>query len=203
MVDIRPFRADDLEGLYRVAVATGVSGCDASARYRDPDLIGHVYAAPYALFSPQTAFVVEADGVAGYVLGPSDTPQFEARLEAEWWPGLRSRYRAPTGLRASWTRDQALSDLIHHPFRAPKELTGPFPAHLHVNLLPALRGRGFGRRLLDRWFEAVRALGATGSHLSTGAGNIRAVRFYRAIGFRPLAFSSPIFPEALWFGIDL
>ncbi len=204
MVDIRPFRPDDLDDLYCIAVATGVRGCDASALYRDPRLIGHVYAAPYALFSPQTAFVVEADGVAGYVVGTADTSAFEARLEAEWWPRLRSMYAAPTGLpRASWTPDQRLSHLIHQPFRAPRELTDAFPAHFHINLLPPLRGKGLGRRLLDRWLSAVRALGASGAHLATGAANTRAMSFYRAVGFRPLAFSSPEFPDAVWFAIDL
>jgi len=204
LIDIRPFRADDLDDLYRIALATAAGGSDSSAVHRDPRLVGHVYAAPYALFSPRTVFVIEADEVAGYVVGTADTSKFDTWLEAEWWPRLRSIYAAPSGVpQAGWTPDQLLSRLIHHPFRTPRELTEPFPAHFHINLLPPLRGRGFGRRLLERWLTAVRALGAQGVHLSTGAANTRAVRFYRALGFRPLPFSSPAFPGALWFGLDL
>ena len=57
MVEIRAFRPADLEELYRICLATGAGGDDASALYRDPRLVGHVYAAPYAVLSPLTVFV--------------------------------------------------------------------------------------------------------------------------------------------------
>ena len=67
MVEILAFRSDDLDDLYRVCLATGAGRC---AVYQDPKLVGHVYAAPYAVLSPQSVFVVEdADGVGGYILG--------------------------------------------------------------------------------------------------------------------------------------
>jgi len=64
MAEIRAFWPSDLDDLYRICLATGAGGDDASGLYRDPKLIGHVYAAPYANLSPPTVFVVEdADGV--------------------------------------------------------------------------------------------------------------------------------------------
>ena len=205
MVEIRAFRPADLDDLYRICLATGAGGKDASALYRDPKLIGHVYAAPYAAFSPLTVFVAEdARGVSGYIVGAPDTRDFEARLEAEWWPGLRRLYRDPSGTPpAGWSNDQYMSYRIHRPSRTASAITELYPAHLHINLMPWLRGSGVGRRLMERWLATVREMGAQGAHLAVGATNHRAIRFYRACGFRELE-QPPRLPSApVWFAINL
>ena len=90
MADIRPYRPGDLEDLYRICLATGLAGQDASGIYADPKLVGHMYAAPYAVLLPECALVAEDEqGVAGYILGAADTEAFEARQESDWWPALR------------------------------------------------------------------------------------------------------------------
>jgi ribosomal protein S18 acetylase RimI-like enzyme len=205
MAKIRAYRPEDLDALYRIALATAMGGCDASVIFRDPKLVGHVFAAPYALFSPETVRVAEdVEGVAGYIVGAANTPDFEELLEARWWPTLRPIYpNPPSASRESWSRDQLMCRLIHEPDRARKELIEAYPAHLHINLLPRLRGKGFGRRLMNHWLELVYLLGARGAHLSVGAANARAIRFYRAVGFRELKVSTTPAPKALWFVIDL
>jgi GNAT superfamily N-acetyltransferase len=205
MAEIRAFRPADLDELYSICLATGAGGGDASALYRDPKLVGHVYAAPYAHLSPRTAFVVEdADGVGGYIVGVPDTRDFEARLEAEWWPALRQIYPDPSGTpRIDRCADQFMSYKIHHPDRTAEEIVGPYPSHLHINLLLRLRGQGVGRQLMMRWLSAVRDMGSRGAHLAVGAANRRAIRFYRACGFHDLERSSRPEPAAVWFAIDL
>ena len=42
--EIRPCRATDEADLYQICLATGESGQDASAIYKDPKIIGHIYA---------------------------------------------------------------------------------------------------------------------------------------------------------------
>ena len=58
-VTIRPYQPADLGALYRVCLQTGRNGGDATPFYRDHELLGHVHAAPYALFEPSLAFVAE------------------------------------------------------------------------------------------------------------------------------------------------
>ena len=184
MAQIRGFRADDLDALYGICLATGDAGADAAHLYRDPKLIGHVYAGGYAAISPETVFVAEdSDGVAGYVVGPADTCAFEAQMEARWRPALRARYPDNDGTSSA---DGRMRYLIHHPSRTPDRIADGYPAHLHINLLPRLRGQGIGQALVDRWRDAVLALGATGAHLTVGERNERAVRFYLAYGFGEL-----------------
>src|SRR5215831_18143577 len=184
MIEIRPYQPADLDDLYRICLATTANGF----RYRLPRLVGHVYAAPSAVLSPRTVFVVEdANGVGGYIVGVPDTRDFESRLEAEWWPALRKIYGDPSGKeRIDRSADEFMSWWIHYPQRAPDEIIEPYPSHLHINLLPPLRGRGVGRRLMERWLGMVGNMGSPGAHLAVGAANVRAIRFYRACGFREL-----------------
>ncbi len=60
-------------------------------------------------------------------------------------------------------------------------LTAQFPAHLHINLAPAARGQGIGRRLVERFADDVSRAGLPGLHVVTGAGS-RNVSFYRRAG---------------------
>jgi ribosomal protein S18 acetylase RimI-like enzyme len=199
MATIRPYRPDDLGSLYRICRETGDAGGDASLLYEDAKILGQVYAAPYATHAPESTFVAEDHGgVAGYILGTADTRGFETTLEAAWWPQLRTRYPEPDVQR---TRDQRMAWLIHHPPRTPRRISDRWPAHLHINLLPRLQGRGFGARMIDRWLEVVDALGAPAAHLAVGARNTRAVAFYRRYGFRELERTGPPF-DVIWFGIE-
>ncbi|MFZ5719346.1 MAG: GNAT family N-acetyltransferase [Pseudomonadota bacterium] len=185
MVEIRRCRPDDLDALYDICLKTGDGGGDATALYGDKRITGEIFAAPYALLEPDCAWVAEDQGgVAGYILGTPDTRAFEARLEAEWWPTLRARY-ADTAEVPAWkrTREQWDAYYIHHPPPNPQAAVDAAAAHLHIDLLPRLQGRGVGKALMDRWLAGVGGR----AHLGCQAENLRAQRFYERYGFRRLA----------------
>ena len=185
---IRGYRAADLGDLYLICLRTGDHGEDATAQFRDPDLLGHVYAAPYGVLEPSLAFVVEDQaGVGGYCLAALDSREFEERLEAEWWPPLRLRYAEPDAAVCDrWTRDQQTAYLIHHPWRTDDELMADYPSHLHIDLLPRVQGGGMGRRLMDTQLAALREQGSPGVHLNVNSANRRALGFYHHLGFTDL-----------------
>jgi ribosomal protein S18 acetylase RimI-like enzyme len=201
-VTIRAYQPADLGALYRVCLQTGRNGADATPLYRDHELLGHVHAAPYALFEPSLAFVAEdAAGVGGYVLGVLDTRDFEARLERDWWPALRAQYSKPPASvpRDQWTPEQAKAHLIHHPWIIPDELASRYPSHLHINLVPRLQSGGHGRRLISMLTDALRRRGSRGVHLGVRPNNVRAIGFYRHVGFTQL----PVTTDAVFFVMDL
>ena len=185
---IRGYRPGDLGDLYRICLQTGDQGADATAQFSDPDLLGHVYAAPYGLLEPSLAFVAEdQQGAGGYCLGALDSRAFEQRAEAEWWPPLRRRYAEPDpARREQWTRDEQLAYMIHHPWRTDDELLALYPSHLHIDLLPRIQGGGNGRKLMDVLLAALRERGSPGVHLNVNAANLRAVGFYQHLGFTEL-----------------
>lgn len=196
---IRPYRPSDLEALYDICLKTGDAGQDASAMYRDPKILGHVYAGPYGMLEPQSCFVAEdADGVGAYIIGTAGTHGFETRLEREWWPGLRKSIPKAQGDDA----DARIARLIHHPPRTPRRINEPYPAHLHIDCLPRLQGIGLGKRLIDTWLDAMAERGARAAHLGVGPRNARAVRFYRTYGFH-LIEQLPEPWNTMWFGISL
>jgi GNAT superfamily N-acetyltransferase len=185
---IRGYRPGDLRALYEVCLQTGDSGRDATAQFRDPDLLGHVYAAPYGVFEPALAFVVEDQaGVGGYCLGALDSRAFEQRLEQDWWPALRRRYPEPDAAgREHWTRDEQVADKIHHPWAADEDLMADYPSHLHIDMLPRFQGGGNGRQLIALQLAALRDRGSRGVHLGARAGNRRGQGFFSHMGFTRL-----------------
>lgn len=188
-VEIRPYRPGDLDALHDICLKTGDNGADGTHLYADHRIIGEIFAAPYAMLEPQHAFVAEDElGVGGYILGAADTRAFEARCEAEWWPALRARY-ADTAAVPSWkrTREQWDAYYIHHPPPNPQAVVEIAPAHLHIDLLPRLQGRGVGKALMDRWLAAI----GGPAHLGCQAPNHRAQRFYERYGWRRLEGVEP------------
>ncbi|MGA0604016.1 GNAT family N-acetyltransferase [Caulobacter sp. KR2-114] len=204
MARIRPYQSGDLDALYDIALKTGEAGDDATHLYRDPRLVGHIYAAPYGELEPRSAFVAEDDqGVAGYIVGAVDTRAFEARCEEAWWPALRGRYTDPdTQSPDTWTADQTRAYQIHHPHPAPRRVVALYPSHLHINLLPRLQGQGVGRRMMDAWLGAMTAAGSPGAHLGVATTNARGLRFYRAYGWTQLELGLPDL-GSIWFGMML
>lgn len=199
MARIRPCRADDRDALYAICLRTGAAGRDATPLYRDPELVGHVYAGPYARLCPQSNFVVEDDGgVGGYIVGTADTRAFETVCESEWWPGLRARYPEPDP--DDGTLDAHMIRHIHHPPLVPQAIAASHPAHLHINLLPRLQRRGWGRTLIGTWRARAASLGAPACHLAVGLSNPDAIAFYRTYGFSELArFGDP--HNVIFFGM--
>lgn len=193
---IRTATLHDLPGVYRVCLQTGDSGRDATGLYRNPDLLGHVYAGPYVVGQPELALIVaDADGVCGYLLAAEDTPVFERWQEEEWWPPLRAQFP----IREGETPDAQLIRLVHVPPRAPDTVVSAHPAHLHMDLLERARGQGIGRALIERLTATLRERGSPGVHLEVGADNSNAIGFYRHVGFVDLQPGG----DALYMGMSL
>ncbi len=181
---LRRATAGDIDALYAISLATGDRGGDAARLYRDPRMLGHIYAAPYLTLAPEDCLVAEdGDGVAGYIVGTRDSRDFEARLERDWWPALRRRYPPPEGEPQQWDADQRRCYMIHRPRCAPEEVVRGYPGHVHINLLPRLQGRRIGPALLNLWLSDAQARGCRAVHIATSATNPRALRFWTARGF--------------------
>lgn len=187
-LEIRPFRPDDLAAIYSICLRTGDAGADASGLYRDLSLIGHVYAGPYVALEPDICFVLASlEQVLGYILGTRDSHRFGRLCERAWYPALRQHYPAPAA--EDTGKDARMRRLIHLGYRPDLDLAA-WPAHLHVDLLPEVQGKGWGGKLLDRFLGRMREAEVCGVHVLTGPGNPRAMAFYLRAGFTPIKESA-------------
>jgi ribosomal protein S18 acetylase RimI-like enzyme len=189
MTRIRPYRVSDRAAIYRICVATGDDGGNATGQFPDDDVIPDVFAGPYLLFEPDLAFVAvapDAGRVAGYALATADTRAFVARYREEWLPRFAAKYprEAPGEMVA----------LGHTPQRMLIAEVDDYPAHLHIDLLPELQGQGWGRALMRTVLAALAGRGIRRVHLSLSPTNTAARAFYDRLGFRELPSSTPTEP---------
>ncbi|PJI93632.1 GNAT family N-acetyltransferase [Luteimicrobium subarcticum] len=182
---LRPFRPSDADDLYDICVRTADAGTDARGIYTSDRLVGDLFALPYAVLEPGLAFVVDdGERVVGYVVGTADTRRFVDRYRDEWVPALAGRYAAaPAALDAASTPDDVMTYLHEHPERMLVPELAAYPAHLHVDLLPAWQGKGMGRWLVERFRRAAAAEGAAAVHVGMVTANTGARPFYDALGF--------------------
>ena len=90
--------------------------------------------------------------------------------------------------------------LILEGVQGKKELVGSYRAMLHVDLLEPYQGKGWGRKLIERFVESVKEAAAAASgkegeggggydygkgiQLGVAAENTKVVPFYEKVGFR-------------------
>jgi GNAT superfamily N-acetyltransferase len=201
-MEIRPYRTDDLNDLYAIALATGYAGEDASSLFRDASLIGHIYAAPYASLKPELTWVaVDEQGVCGYIVGVEDTESWEDQLEDLWWPDLRSVYLDPDEQALSrWTHDESYIKMMFTPERTPPVVSQSYPAHVHLNLHARAQRKGVGSRLLQRWLSAAAVRGFAGVHIAVNQQNGAGMQFWRKQGFREIDVAG-VQGGTVWMGL--
>lgn len=140
-----------------------------------------MFALPY-LEGPDTFALVwdEGAGPLGYVVGTDATRVFQDWFVRTWWPSRA--IRAPRTQRDEWLL-QAACD----PERMLIEPVESYPAHLHIDLLPAAQGQGAGRSLIEAACTLLVQRRIPGVHATAATANAGAMAFYPRVGFAPVA----------------
>ncbi|MFI0999525.1 GNAT family N-acetyltransferase [Streptomyces galbus] len=183
---VRPYRVSDRPALGEVCVLTAHNGQDSSGVYPDRELMPTLFAYPYVDHEPELTRVLD-DGygrAVGYVVGTADTPRFVQWFRDEWLPAVAGRYPEPGG--APRTPTDEMIGLLHDPERMVQPQLAPFPAHLHIDLLPPWQGRGYGRALMEAFLDALREKGVPAVHLCMARANTPARAFYDRLGFQEI-----------------
>jgi ribosomal protein S18 acetylase RimI-like enzyme len=184
-LSVRAYAAGDRDWVYDVCVRTGDNGEDATGKFRDADLLPDIYAGPYLDLEPDLAFVLDGGRrPVGYVIGTADTAAFVQSYREQWIPRVAPKYPAPPAVPA--TPDEDLIGVFYTPERMLLPELSEFPAHLHIDVLPAHQGKGYGCRLITTFLEAVARAGANGAHVAVSPVNTRAQSFYLRVGFERL-----------------
>ena len=185
---IRPYGDADLEAVRDICVRTAHAGGDARPLYPDPSIFPTAFADPYVAFEPELAFVVDnGERAVGYIIGTVDTAAFVKRYRGEWLPSVADRWPLTDGT----TRTDHLVRLLHDPERMLRPELDDYPAHLHIDLLPEVQGRGLGRALMTRFLGVLAARGVGAVHLGMAPTNVKARAFYDRLGFHEIAVPDP------------
>ena len=182
-VTIRPYRPADRDAVRRIAHQTGFMGEPADWYWRDFPSFANIWTSYYTDHEPDSAFVAESDGrVVGYLLGCVDSARATTPLAALTREATRRLlFLRPGTARFLW---RSVWDSVRDSGVPQGELSDPrWPSHLHTNLTSAARGRGVGTRLMQAWFDRLRAVGSPGCHLGTMGENRNAIAFFERVGF--------------------
>lgn len=187
-VTIRPYEAADRAAVRHICFVTGFAGSPVDYQWSDEESFADMFSGYYTDREPESSFVAVADGeVKGYLLGCRDS----SKAWSPAAPAARHVLRRGLAFRPGtagfiWrTVADSLGDRIRHGIRpSDYDFVDPaYPAHLHINLLPEIRGTGAGGRLVTTWLEVLRAEGVSGCFLQTLYENTNAIRFFEAMGF--------------------
>jgi GNAT superfamily N-acetyltransferase len=185
VTEIRAFAEADRAGLRGLFGRVG-EGAPSGSLWGHEESEAAVYLDPYMDLEPGSLFVAVADGaMVGYLAGCLDSAKFLS--ESERVEEAVRQYRLIFRPRAAAFFARALADVAWAALRR-EPTAGDFddprwPAHLHINVVPAVRGTGVADGLMERWLDRLRETGSPGCHLQTLTENARAVRFFERVGF--------------------
>jgi len=193
---IRPYEQSDLTRLREICVLTGAAGGDATGLFSTDDLLPDLFLEPYVTFAPGWAWVVEVPGqdeaqVQGYLVAVSDTRAFTAWWADTWTPWFATMYPRP---QQPFSAEDRLVLRGYRPGEIEIAEVADYPAHLHIDLLPAAQGQGWGAKLIGRLRSELADVGVPGVYASLDAENVAAPGFYTRIGFTELPSSTPEAP---------
>lgn len=179
---LRAANISDLPELLRVCLETGDSGKDATHLHKLPNLVGEIYVAPYVIHEPKFAYALLAGKrVVGYLLGVLDTKAFEDVLLEKYWPIAKAKYqKIDSELTPS---DQELIKELNKQGFSDGSLTAKYPSHLHIDIVEAHQGAGYGKSMIAFLLDELKLAGSSGVHLHMSASNDRARGFYKKFGF--------------------
>lgn len=160
----------------------------------------------YTHLSPSTCFVLD-DGsgrAVGYCIGCPDIPAFISAYPRFVSEVLEARGDVPrpadtTSTQEPWTKDGqvngvALAQQAYNPewlvVKGNEDLLArSYGATMHIDLLEGWQGKGWGRKLIERFVESVkreRKEGTKGIWIGVAGDNGKVVPFYEKMGFRRL-----------------
>jgi ribosomal protein S18 acetylase RimI-like enzyme len=198
---IRSYQPQDRESVFRIAADTAFFGAPIEAYMEDRNGFLDAFYGYYTDLEPEHAWVVCADEVVvGFLTGCVDGRVHGQKFRRLILPKLignllRGKYRF--GKRSLGYLAGLVGGLLRGEFTHADQET--YPAHLHINVDSAWRGRGLGQQLMETYLGQLRGLGIPGVYLETTSLNEVACRLYEKMGFRLLEARPDRF-WAKWFG---
>lgn len=173
MAGVRKYLDKDKENLRKICIAT--SGLPTETEW-DRNFLYLMYNDYYSECEKDNCFVFtdDNDEAVGYILCAPDFDAYIERMKKDYLPKIeylgKKYYLSAKG-----------EILLHSIFKK------KYPAHLHIDILPDYQHMGAGTMLVDALKAHLKESGIKGLMLSAGAGNKKAIAFYKKNNFKKIA----------------
>ncbi|MFX1517709.1 MAG: GNAT family N-acetyltransferase [Promethearchaeota archaeon] len=207
MVHIRGYEPKDRKDVINVCWLTGYMGESAAGHFDDPYLFGLLFCLYYTDYEPENCFVAEDEKIGqviGYILSSLDSNKQEEQFRKYMIRKITLRaflytlWRHPRTFKVLWHFKKTWDEEPKIPNE--KILLAPYPAHLHIDIIPGYQSQGIGTQLMSTLENHLIANNIKGVHLGTSERNIKAVQFYRKLNFSVI-YEGPsgygMWPDAL------
>lgn len=185
-ISIRKALESDAPALSRICLLTADAGAPAEHLHDYGELPGLVYAVPYVKLPTTWGFVMVDEAkdnlVVGYVLGSTNTRQYECHAAEHWWPALAEKYPPSLAVKPD---DERYMKLLRNMHTAPDANIAFAGAHLHIDILEEYQRQGWGRRLIETAVEYLKGEKVEGEGVWLGMDprNLSVRKFYERLGF--------------------
>lgn len=184
-VAVRAFEEADRPALRAVFARAG-EGSPSESLWGHTESEAAIYLDPYMEHEPDSLFLAwQDDELVGYLTGCLDSAAFPSeseRIDRAIREHKLLTKAGPMRFFARATRDALVAKVRRQP--AAGDFEDPhWPAHLHINVVPAARGTGAADALMEAWHARLDAHGSPGCHLQTLVENTRASRFFARHGY--------------------
>lgn len=199
VLSIRPYRAEDRDGLFKIAADTAFFGDPIEVYMEDRRIFLDAFYAYYTDYEPEHAWIATTnDEVVGFLTGCVDSARKDKIVNKHINPRLVLRLMTgyyqfgPKARRYLW---RMLKSQRKHLF--PSVNLEEYPAHLHINVSEKWRGNGIGVRLMKVYLDQLSYLHVPGVYLGTSSENLVACQLYEKLGFQLVEEK----PSILWEGL--
>ncbi|MFX0123960.1 MAG: GNAT family N-acetyltransferase [Candidatus Hodarchaeota archaeon] len=190
MVYIRCYQSGDRKDVIDVCWRTGYMGETAAGRFDDSYLFGLLFCLYYIDYEPENCFVAEDEQtgqVIGYILSSLDSEKQKERFRKYMIRKIALRaffytlWRHPRTFKVFWYFKKIWDEEPEVPNK--ESLLAPYPAHLHIDIIPEYHWQGIGTQLMETLENHFINHNVKGVHLGTSEKNVKAVHFYQKLNF--------------------
>ena len=169
MAIVRPYNEKDKDNVREICLATGPQNAH-EPKHRA--MLLACFCDYYVEKEPENCFVLadDNDNAVGYILCAENFKRYKSTFCKEYI-GRSRKGGVFNGIYARFTT-------VPQHFYAKK-----YPAHLHIDILPAYQRQGWGSVMMDALTGHLRAKKIPAVMLVVGAGNKKGVHFYKKYGF--------------------
>lgn len=175
-MQVRKMHTGDIENMEYICLATAAPALRTDKKREQATL--EMYNRYYTRETPEHCFVLADDEnkAVGYIICAPNPEKYKRGF-------IKHEVKAIRKLNPLWGVAAYASAFVNRKYEK------QYPAHMHIDILPAYQGQGWGTEMVRALFAQLKEEKVRGLMLGVAADNTRAIAFYKKQGFKVLGGS--------------